>query len=198
MKRWYLFSGIMAAVLGLLVIIFPSFWIKLVVIMIGLAAIGYGIYSLKFTKSLSEDLGYRRTILIKSIVSIIAGVMAVLFPLAIGGAAWTAMIWILIFYLMLSAAAGFYAAALLKDSGIERKRYIIENLLLLVVAILLILISPRSLGNAIIRLIGIIVMVGGIGLILFDVFTNRNTVEGEVVEVKDEEAEPATEEKPVE
>ena len=197
MKRWYLFSGIMAAVLGLLVIIFPSFRIKLVVIMIGLAAIGYGIYSLKFTKSLSEDLGYRRTILIKSIVSIIAGVMAVLFPLAIGGAAWTAMIWILIFYLMLSAAAGFYAAALLKDSGIERKRYIIENLLLLVVAILLILISPRSLGNAIIRLIGIIVMVGGIGLILFDVFTNRNTVEGEVVEVKDEEAEPATEEKPV-
>ncbi len=187
MKRWYLFSGIMAAVLGLLVIIFPSFWIKLVVIMIGLAAIGYGIYSLRFTKSLSEDLGYRRTILIKSIVSIIAGVMAVLFPLAIGGAAWTAMIWILIFYLMLSAAAGFYAAALLKDSGIERKRYIIENLLLLVVAILLILISPRSLGNAIIRLIGIIVMVGGIGLILFDVFTNRNTVEGEVVEVKDEE-----------
>ena len=198
MKRWYLFSGIMAAVLGLLVIIFPSFWIKLVVIMIGLAAIGYGIYSLKFTKSLSEDLGYRRTILIKSIVSIIAGVMAVLFPLAIGGAAWTAMIWILIFYLMLSAAAGFYAAALLKDSGIERKRYIIENLLFLVVAILLILISPRSLGNAIIRLIGIIVMVGGIGLILFDVFTNRNTVESEVVEVKDEEAEPATEEKPVE
>ena len=198
MKRWYLFSGIMAAVLGLLVIIFPSFWIKLVVIMIGLAAIGYGIYSLKFTKSLSEDLGYRRTILIKSIVSIIAGVMAVLFPLAIGGAAWTAMIWILIFYLMLSAAAGFYAAALLKDSGIERKRYIIENLLLLVVAILLILISPRSLGNAIIRLIGIIVMVGGIGLILFDVFTNRNTVEGEVVEVKDEETEPATEEKSVE
>ena len=187
MKRWYLFSGIMAAVLGLLVIIFPSFWIKLVVIMIGLAAIGYGIYSLKFTKSLSEDLGYRRTILIKSIVSIIAGVMAVLFPLAIGGAAWTAMIWILIFYLMLSAAAGFYAAALLKDSGIERKRYIIENLLLLVVAILLILISPRSLGNAIIRLIGIIVMVGGMGLILFDVFTSRNTVEGEVVEVKDEE-----------
>lgn len=187
MKRWYLFSGIMSAILGLLVIIFPSFWIKLVVIMIGLAAIGYGIYSLRFTKSLSEDLGYRRTILIKSIVSIIAGVMAVLFPLAIGGAAWTAMIWILIFYLMLSAAAGFYAAALLKDSGIERKRYIIENLLLLVVAILLILISPRSLGNAIIRLIGIIVMVGGIGLILFDVFTNRNTVEGEVVEVKDEE-----------
>ena len=189
MKRWYLFSGILAALLGLLVIIFPSFWIKLVVVIIGLAAIGYGIYCLKFTKALSEDIYYRRTILIKSIVSIIAGVMAVLFPLAIGGAAWTAMIWVLIIYLLASAAIGFYAAALLKDSGVERKRYIIENLLLLAVAVILILISPRALGNAIIRLIGIVVLVAGIALILFDVLTSKNEIKAEVVEVKDENPE---------
>ena len=183
MKRWYLFSGIIAALLGLLIIIFPSFWIKLVVIMIGLAAIAYGIYSLKFTKAISDDISYRRTILIKSIVSIIAGVMAVLFPLAIGGAAWTAMIWLLIIYLLASAAIGFYAAALLKDSGLERKKYIIENLLLLAIAVVLILISPRDLGKAIIRLIGIVVLVGGLGLILFDVFSQKGEVE---VIVKDE------------
>lgn len=183
MKRWYLYSGILAAILGLLIIIFPAFWIKLVVIMLGLAAIAYGVYSLKFTKVISEDISYRRTILIKSIVSIAAGVMAVLFPLAIGGAAWTAMIWLLIFYLLISAAAGFYAAALLKNSGVERKRYIIENLLLLAVAVILILISPRSLGNAIIRLIGIITLVAGVVLIVFDVVSTRGEVE---VVVKDE------------
>lgn len=186
MKRWYLFSGILAALLGLLVIIFPSFWIKLVVVIIGLAAIGYGVYCLKFTKALSDDIYYKRTILIKSIVSIIAGVMAVLFPLAIGGAAWTAMIWVLIIYLLASAAIGFYAAALLKDSGVERKRYIIENLLLLAVAVILILISPRALGNAIIRLIGIVVLVAGIALILFDVLTAKNEIKAEVIEVKEE------------
>lgn len=191
MKRWYLFSGILAAVLGLMVIIFPSFWIKLVVVMIGLAAIGYGIYCLKYTKVLSEDTGYRRTILVKSIVSIVAGLMAVLFPLTIGGAAWTVMIWVLIFYLMISAAAGFYAAALLKDSGVERKRYIIENLLLLAVAVLLILLSPRDLGMAIIRLIGVVVLLGGAALIVFDVVTNRGEVKADVVEVKDEEDKPA-------
>ncbi len=186
MKRWYLFSGILAALLGLLVIIFPSFWIKLVVVIIGLAAIGYGVYCLKFTKALSDDIYYKRTILIKSIVSIIAGVMAVLFPLAIGGAAWTAMIWVLIIYLLASAAIGFYAAALLKDSGVERKRYIIENLLLLAVAVILILISPRALGNAIIRLIGIVVLIAGIALILFDVLTSKNEIKAEVIEVKEE------------
>ena len=183
MKRWYLFSGILAALLGLLIIIFPSFWIKLVVVIIGLAAVAYGIYCLKFTKSISDDIYYSRTILIKSIVSIIAGVMAVLFPLAIGGAAWTAMIWVLIIYLLLSAAIGFYAAALLKDSGLERKRYIIENLLLLAVAVVLILISPHDLGKAIIRLIGIVILIGGVALIFFDVLSGRGEVE---IIVKDE------------
>ena len=186
MKRWYLYSGILAALLGLLVIIFPSFWIKLVVVIIGLSAIAYGIYCLKFTKEISDDVYYRRTILIKGIVSIIAGVMAVLFPLTIGGAAWTAMIWVLIIYLLASAAIGFYAAALLKDSGVERKRYIIENLLLLAVAVVLILISPRALGNAIIRLIGIVVLVAGISLILFDVLSSKNEIKAEVIEVKEE------------
>ena len=189
MKRWYLFSGILAALLGLLVIIFPSFWIKLVVVIIGLAAIGYGVYCLKFTKALSDDIYYKRTILIKSIVRIISGVMSVLFPLAIGGAAWTAMIWVLIIYLLASAAIGFYAAALLKDSGVERKRYIIENLLLLAVAVILILISPRALGNAIIRLIGIVVLIAGIALILFDVLTAKNEIKAEVIEVKEENPE---------
>lgn len=194
MKRWYLFSGILAAILGLLVIIFPSFWIKLVVVIIGLAAIAYGIYSLRFTKAISDDISYRRTIIIKSIVSIIAGLMAVLFPLAIGGAAWTAMIWVLIIYLLASAAIGFYAAALLKDSGVERKRYIIENLLLLAVAVVLILISPRALGNAIIRMIGAVVLIAGVGLILFDIFSSKGQIE---VIVKDERPAAANEEEVV-
>ena len=188
MKRWYLFSGILAALLGLLIIIFPAFWIKLVVVIIGLAAIVYGVYCLRFTKVISEDISYRRTILIKGIVSIIAGLMAVLFPLAIGGAAWTAMIWLLIIYLFASAAFGFYAAALLKDSGLERKPYIIENLLLLAIAFLLILISPRTLGNAIIRLIGIIVLVAGLILIIFDVISSKSE---KITEVKSEELKEA-------
>ena len=102
--------------------------------------------------------------------------MAVLFPLAIGGAAWTAMIWLLIIYLLISAAFGFYAAALLKDSDIDRKRYIIENLFLLALAVLLVLISPRALGNAIIRLIGIITLVAGAVLIIFDILSSKKEV----------------------
>ena len=175
MKRWYLFSGILAALLGLLIIIFPNFWIKLIVIVIGLASIGYGVYGLMYTKAISEDFSYRRTILIKSIVGIVAGAMAVLFPLAIGNAAWTVMTWFLIIYLLASAAGGFYATALLKDTGIDRKRYIIENLLLIVVAVFLILISPRDFREKLVKIIGIIIMLSGFVMITFDILSNRKS-----------------------
>jgi hypothetical protein len=63
--------------------------------------------------------------------------------------------------------------------------------LLLAIAVVLILISPRALGNAIIRLIGIVVLIAGLGLILFDVFSNKGEVE---VIIKDERPAAATEE----
>lgn len=176
MKKWNMYYGIIMALVGLLVIIFPAFWVKVVVILLGLAAVAYGIYGLKYNKSIFENTMYERTILIKSIASIVIGVMAILFPLAIGNAAWTAMIWVLIIYLILAAIMGFYAAALLKESGIERKRYFIENLSLLTVAVILILISPKALGTAILRIIGVAAMIAGAGIILFEIFSKKKEI----------------------
>lgn len=176
MKKWFLYLGAFLAVLGLFVIIFPSFWVKLAVIIIGLAAIAYGIYNIKCIKNLIEDEKYKKSILIKSIISIVAGVMAVLFPLAFGGAAWSVMIWVLIIYLILSAAVGFYAASLLKETEVDRKRFILENVILLAIAVVLILISPKSLGAAIIRIIGVLCMVAGGALIIYSLTSTKDVI----------------------
>lgn len=152
-NNWLFGAGL--AVLGLLLIIFPAFWIKLVVIILGLSSIAYGIYNLKITKLISNDDFYKKIILIRSGASITIGVLAVVFPLAIGEAMWSAMIYILAIYLILAAAIGFYSVSLLKDAGIDRKRYIFENLFLVIAAVLLFLIGPKNLGEAIIRIVGI-------------------------------------------
>lgn len=183
MKKWNLYSGIILALIGLFVIIFPAFWVKVVVILLGVGSVAYGIYGIKYTKAIFENTMYERTILIRSIASIVIGVMAVLFPLAIGNAAWSVMIWILIIYLILSAVLGFYAAALLKDTGIERKRYFLENLGLLAIAVVLILIGPTNLGTAILRLIGIAALLVGAGIIVYEFISKKNV---EVVEVNTE------------
>ncbi len=186
MKRWFLYEGILLAVLGLFLIIFPTFWVKLVVILLGIGSIGYGIYSLKYTKSLYKNTHYERSILIKSIISIAIGFLVVVFPLFFAKAAWTVMMWILIIYLIATAVLGFYAASLLKDTGIERKRYFIENIILLVIAIALILLSPAALGKVIIRIVGIASMVLGLGLVIYDLVSKKDvTVVSEYVDTTD-------------
>lgn len=187
MKKWYMTAGILAAVLGLLIIIFPAFWINLVVTVLGIGAIAYGIYNLKFAKDLIEVEIYKKTVMIKSIVSIVIGAMAVLFPIAIGNAAWTAMKIVLIIYLIGAAAIGFFSVSLMKDTEIERKRYIFENLILLGVAVVLILLSPKALGEAIIRIVGIVAVVCGACLIVFEVLAKKKEIVVTTVEVKDDE-----------
>lgn len=189
MKNWNLFTGIGLVILGLLVLIFPTFWFKVVVILLGLSSIAYGIYSLKITRTLFQNSAYEMSILIKSIVSIIVGVSAVAFPLTIGRTAWTVMIWVLIVYLIISAILGFYAAALLKnqDEKVNRKRYFIENLGLLAIAIFLIILSPQSLAKAIFRIVGIIAIVVGVILVALEIITKKSVevVKQSDVEVKD-------------
>ena len=96
MKRWYLYLGALLALIGLLIVIFPAFWIKVVVILLGLAMIAYGIYGLKVTKALFDDSNFVTAVSIKSIASIVIGLISVIFPLAFSGTVWTVTIWILI------------------------------------------------------------------------------------------------------
>lgn len=175
MKRYYLYEGILAAIAGLLLIIFPEFWIRFIVTVLGLSAIAYGVYNLKYEKALFADTTYEHTILIRSIVSIVIGVMVTIFPLTLAKAAWNAMRIILIIYLILSATAGFYAAALLKNTDIDRKRYFIENLILVGLAVVLIFLSD-NLGVVIMRLVGVIGMIGGIALAVYEIISQKKQV----------------------
>lgn len=188
MKKWNLWNGSLLAVLGLLVVIFPAFWFKVVVILLGIGAIVYGIYNLKITKSLYDGAYYNKTIMIRGIVSIIIGVIAILFPLAFGATMWTVMVWVLIVYLIISSALGFYAAALLKNTGINRKKYVLENVGLLCLAIVLILISPTGLGRAIIRIAGAVTLAVGVGIIVYGIISNKKEKEEIVATVDVEDA----------
>ena len=195
MKRWYLYLGALLALIGLLIVIFPAFWIKVVVILLGLAMIAYGIYGLKVTKALFDDSNFVTAVSIKSIASIVIGLISVIFPLAFSGTVWTVTIWILIVSLILSAIVGFYTAALLKDTGIDRKNYFLENLFLLIAAVVLILISPKQLGIAIVRIIGVAVMVIGGSLIAVDLTSKKAPLTVEA-EVKDDDEKSSSESKP--
>lgn len=197
MKKWNIWSGSLLTVLGLLVIIFPKFWSRVIVISLGIGAIVYGIYNLKITKALSNNSNYNKTILIRGIASIVIGVVVIVCPFFMESL-WKVMVWVLIIYLIISSCLGFYSAALLKDTGIDRKKYVFENIGLLVLAIVLILITPENLRNMLLIIAGIIAMVVGVVIIVFAVISivkgNSDvvaTVEAKDADVRDDE--PAAE-----
>ena len=130
---------------------------------------------------------YETVILIKSIFSIVIGIISVFLPIAVADLMLRTMIYVLIVYLLLAAIIGFYSVSLLKNTEIERKHYIIENLMLVIIAVLLIIISPEKLGVFIIRVIGFAALVFGIFMLSAQFLFNRNIVDAEVVAVEESE-----------
>ncbi len=187
MKNYNLaiFGGI--SLLGLLVLIFPTFWINLVVFIVGLGAVAYGLYNLLVTKRVFQDSMYETVILVKSVFSIVIGAISVILPLAVADAMWKTMIYVLIVYLLLAAIIGFYSVSLLKSTEIDRKRFVLENLSLLLLAVALIIISPERLGIFIVRLIGLAAFILGIFMITITLMSQKNVVDAEVVEVREGE-----------
>lgn len=168
MKKFNWLLGAILAALGLLVIIFPSFWIKIIVVLFGAAAIAYGVYNIIFAKTVLENTKFANVILVKSVLSIMVGTLAVVLPLAFANAVLKIMMIILAVYLIVAAGLGFYSVSLLKDTGVDRKKYVWENLVLLIAGILLFLISPEKLGSLIVRIIGIVSLAAGAVLLILE------------------------------
>ena len=98
MKLKNYFLGAMLAVIGLVMLIWPGFCIKIVVILAGLATIATGFYNLAKTTQVSEEAAYKKTTFIKNIISIVIGVIAVLCPLLLMKS--VTVIWNVITYIL--------------------------------------------------------------------------------------------------
>ena len=192
MKKTNWILGAVISIVGLLIIIFPAACVKIVSVLLGLAAIAYGIFSLIDSKNIFQEQSFFKTsIYIKSISSILLGLLTVIIPLAVASTAWKVMVYIFAVYLILAACLGFYTVSMLKDQLVERKRYIVENLSLMLAGILLILISPEKLGIFIIRIIGIAALLVGIVFLAIQIIGIVNHKDSIVVDAEVVDADSA-------
>ena len=68
--------------------------------------------------------------MIRSLVSIVIGLLAVILPMTVAETMWTIMIYILAVYLVCVACLGFYGMYVLRNTEIELKNYLLENFIL--------------------------------------------------------------------
>ena len=167
MRKTYMVIGILAIIIGLLMLIVPHQCIKAIVIILGVFSVANGVYNLFAIRRLIADSDFAITITIRGIISIIVGLLAILLPLIFAGVIWTIMVYILAFYLLISSGMEIYGATKMKKVGINTKPYIAEIIGSIIIALIL-LIIPAEIGTLIVRLLGIAIMIVGIGLLFFE------------------------------
>ena len=173
MRKTYIGIGVLAIIIGLMMLIVPHQCIKAIVIILGVFSVGNGVYNLFAIRRLIADSDFAITITIRGIISIIVGLLAILLPLIFAGVIWTIMVYILAFYLLISSGMEIYGATKMKKVGINTKPYIAEIIGSIIIALIL-LIIPAEIGTLIVRLLGIAIMIVGIGLLFFE--TRKKTL----------------------
>ncbi len=195
------FGGILA-VIGLLMLINPGACINAVVVLVGLTAIVIGVYNLFSTYKKSSVPQVKKMILIKSIVSIVIGLIAVISPFALVktvASIWKIISFVLGIYLILFAASGIYSGIKYKATNPEDfKKSLTEGLICVLIAILLFIIPVGAVGLTIVKALGIIGIIIGAVLIFVEVGIARRTtvVSKEDVNVVDDDESATTDEAP--
>lgn len=167
MRKTYIGIGVLAIIIGLMMLIVPHQCIKAIVIILGVFSVANGVYNLFAIRRLIADSDFAITITIRGIISIIVGLLAILLPLIFAGVIWTIMVYLLAFYLLISSGMEIYGATKMKKVGINTKPYIAEIIGSIIIALIL-LIIPAEIGTLIVRLLGIAIMIVGIGLLFFE------------------------------
>lgn len=153
--------SLMVAIVGLLMIISPTAFIALAVILLGLAAVVDGIFIMVATRNLILDPDYKLMMTIRGVMSIVVGAVAVLLPLVIAAIAWTIMAYVLAGYLIVSAGLEIYGITKLHRNGIMINQSVIETVISLILAIALFVIPAEKAGGILVRICGVILLIAG-------------------------------------
>jgi len=183
MRKTDFMLGALLALVALMMIIAPEQCIKVAVVALGIEAVVNGIFNLIKIRQLVHDKSFQLTVIVRSVISIVIGILAVFLPLRFAEAMWTIMLYVLAAYLLASAFLELYMLAKLRDTNIERRRYMLEVIISLVGAIVLFIV-PQQIGLVLVRILGVLLLAVSAGYMLFE-WHDRPIVVDEVEVVDD-------------
>ncbi|MDL2229192.1 DUF308 domain-containing protein [Treponema sp. OttesenSCG-928-L16] len=172
MTKTSIIACAVSVLLGLVMLFVPNGFVSALLVGIGIAAVINGIVNLLSLRNLIDDASFRRAILIRGILNIIAGLAAIIIPLTVAGTVWTVIIYILAAELIVSAIIELYSVWKLRQAGISAGMFISEALISILIAAVLFAI-PAAIGLTIIRILGVLIIIGGISGIVWGIRANQ-------------------------
>ena len=179
MKTKNVILGAILAILGIIMIAIPDTCIKAAVVLVGAAAVAFSVYNLLVVYKQSQDAAFKKTLLIKSIITFVVGLISVICPFVLVKtveAIWKIISIILAVYMILYAGVSVYSAAKLRNSFPEEsKKLIMEALIFVAIAILLIIIPIDQFGKAFVRIVGLGGLIIGLVMVAVEIVVNKRT-----------------------
>ena len=201
MKTKNIILGAVLAILGIVMIAIPDTCIKAVVVIVGAAAVAFSVYNLLVVYKQSEDAAFKKTLLIKSIITFVVGLISVICPFVLVKTVETIFkifSFILAAYLILYAGVSVYSSAKMRAAFPEEsKRLIFEALIFVAIAILLILIPIDQFGQAFVRIVGLGGLIIGLVMVAVEIVVSKRTAteeapEADITQKMDQQAQAET------
>ncbi|MBO6176956.1 MAG: DUF308 domain-containing protein [Treponema sp.] len=187
MKNMNLIFGILIFVVGMLMCINPVSMLLVAIVLLGAASIINGISELMGFRKVSDDQVFVTVTIVKCILTIVCGLLAVILPVYFlnAGMAILKLIMIIIaIFFFCRAASEFYLIIRLNELNVDVKRMFIRAMVLIAAGVLLLIIRAQTVGVIIVRILGVAAMLGGAA---FAVYSYRNAPQEAEYEVVDEE-----------
>lgn len=185
--RWIiqLLAALLIVILGIFILVRQDLFRQILIIALGIVAIVTGISSLATMNRYKFGKFNHTTTLVKGVLGIIIGVLAVIMPLATGEKVWIVLLYVLAAQLLISSLVMLTDSIAVRAAGFPASPLVTEGLASLVLAVVL-FVFPRGVADLLITIFGITVIVVGLTVGLLAWFMRKRGVQVtvEAVEVE--------------
>ena len=164
----FILPGVAAAVFGGFIFFRTQDFSMILAICLGAFAFITGLSSLFMAVSGDYENRVRNVFLVRGIINVIIGLLAVLLPLAAVKITWIIILYVLAGQLIVSAVLQIYSAQAMKRKGKPINRTLISSAVSIGVALVIIL-MPQETGDLVLRVFAVLVFFTGVSLIVFGI-----------------------------
>lgn len=165
---------------GIFAIVQSEAFVKAIVIILGVEALANGFYGFMYVRNLVPNKDFQNSIISRSLISVVVGLLAIFLPINVGAAMWDTMRVIVALHLIVTSAILLFATGTLRDADVERRQFIAESLISICVAVLMLMLTL----HAIAKIVGLVlILIAGVYFLVE--WLNRPIIDGKV-EVKDD------------
>lgn len=166
-RNWVLgyVVGALIVALGIFIMFQQDSFLRVFVVLLGLFITISSALQLVSLASYRLNPFFHRTTLVRTIISIIIGLVAIVVPMTVATVSWTVMLYVIAAVLGLSAVITLIDAMVTVRGGHFRPALLGDGLFSLAVSILLFA-FPEQIGTILLKVVGLLIIVSGLGLVV--------------------------------